>query len=55
MIHMIQELFGQTVRSQTIRSLYLPLIIFWNAATGQPQVSADFAFAMTSPRARHFL
>jgi hypothetical protein len=26
--------------------LYLPLIIFWNAATGQPQVSADFAFAM---------
>jgi hypothetical protein len=29
-----------------MRSLYLPLIIFWNAATGQPQVSADFAFAM---------
>jgi len=27
----------------------LPLIIFWNAATGHPQVSPDFAFAMASP------
>src|ERR1700730_9695931 len=32
-----------------IRSLYLPLIIFWNAATGHPHVSADFVFAMSSP------
>jgi hypothetical protein len=23
----------------------LPLIIFWNAATGHPQAGADFAFA----------
>jgi len=28
--------------------LYLPLIIFWNAATGHPQAGADFAFAMSS-------
>jgi hypothetical protein len=27
----------------------LPLIIFWNAATGHPQFGADFAFAMASP------
>jgi hypothetical protein len=31
-----------------IRSLYLPPIIFWNAATGHPQTGAEFAFAMTS-------
>jgi hypothetical protein len=24
----------------------LPLIIFWNAATGHPQARADFAFAI---------
>ena len=29
-----------------MRSLYLPLISFWNAATGHPHVNADFAFAM---------
>src|SRR5882724_1328216 len=34
-----------------MRSLYLPLIIFWKAATGQPQVSADFGFAISSPDA----
>src|SRR4029453_16908074 len=32
-----------------MRSLYLPLIIFWKAATGQPQGSADFGFAIWSP------
>jgi hypothetical protein len=30
----------------------LPLIIFWKAATGQPQVSADFGFAISSPPMR---
>jgi hypothetical protein len=34
-----------------MRSLYLPLIIFWNAATGQPQVNADFGFAISWPPA----
>jgi hypothetical protein len=35
--------------------LYLPLIIFWNAATGHPQVCADFAFAIASPPATNLL
>jgi hypothetical protein len=26
----------------------LPLIIFWNAATGHPPAAADFAFAMAA-------
>src|SRR5450432_1287764 len=29
-----------------MRSLYLPLIIFWNAATGQPQAGFDLVFGM---------
>ena len=29
-----------------MRSLYLPLIIFWNAATGQPQAGAVLGFAI---------
>jgi hypothetical protein len=32
----------------------LPLIIFWNAATGHPQVSADFALAIASPPTKRF-
>jgi hypothetical protein len=29
----------------------LPLIIFWNAATGHPPAAADFAFAMAASNA----
>jgi hypothetical protein len=38
-----------------MRNLYLPLIIFWNAATGQPQAGVDFggiparSLAMNNP------
>jgi len=34
--------------------LYLPLIIFWNAATGHPHISADFVFAISSPPTLRF-
>jgi hypothetical protein len=36
-----------------MRSLYIPLIIFWNAATGQPQadnLAAERAIITTVPR-----
>jgi hypothetical protein len=35
----------------------LPLIIFWNAATGQPQAGVDFAFGIVvrAPHSEKFI